>query len=96
MINELKLELKDVGPIANAVLDINKINIIGGQNSTGKSTASKLFYCFLKANSSNRDKLVAPSLLEALEKFYLSLRFYNNDSYSLSELVQKHEELGNL
>ncbi len=89
MINELKLELKDVGPIANAVLDINKINIIGGQNSTGKSTASKLFYCFLKANSSNRDKLVAPSLLEALEKFYLSLRFYNNDSYSLSELVQK-------
>ena len=94
MINELVMELKDVGPIANAELHINKINIVGGQNSTGKSTASKLLYCFLKANSSNRDKLVAPSLLKALDDFNLSLRYYNSDEEDISpELIYKTRRL---
>ena len=82
MINGLRFELKEVGPIADAKLDINKINIIGGQNSTGKSTVSKLLYCFLKVNSSNRDKLIAPVIVERLDKFYLSLRFYNHYLYA--------------
>ena len=51
MIDGLKLELKDAGPIVSADIDINRINIVGGQNATGKSTASKLLYCFLKINS---------------------------------------------
>ena len=90
MINGLRLELEDVGPIADAKLDINRINIIGGQNSTGKSTASKLLYCFLKANSSSREKLVAPVLYEKLDNFYLSLRYLNDGhNKTFQDLVQK-------
>lgn len=90
MIDGLRLELEDVGPIGLARLDINRINIIGGKNSTGKSTASKLLYCFLKANSSNRDKLVVPVLSKSLNTFYLSLRYHNDgNDKAFQDLVQK-------
>ena len=41
------LELENIGPIDSAKINIGKVNIIGGKNSTGKSTSSKLLYCFL-------------------------------------------------
>ena len=44
----MKLEINEMWSINNANIDIGKINIIGGNNSTGKSTTSKLLYCFLK------------------------------------------------
>ena len=75
MINKLRLELEDVGPINKADIDINKINIIGGQNSTGKSTASKLLYCFLMVNSSDREKLIIQPLKKELHEFYMALRY---------------------
>ena len=88
------LELNDVGPIHNAELEINKINIIGGQNSTGKLTSSKLLYCFLKANSSNRDKLVASSLLDKLNKFNFSLRYFNDEDGDIfHDLVYKTRKM---
>ena len=40
MENDLILEIDNVGPISHAKIDIGKINIIGGKNSTGKSTSS--------------------------------------------------------
>lgn len=70
----LMLEIKDVGPIINANIEISKINIIGGQNSTGKSTASKLLYCFLRANSSNRQELATESLLNQISSGAIKLR----------------------
>lgn len=51
MTNNLNLEIKNFGLINEANIEINKINVIGGINSSGKSTASKLLYGFLKANS---------------------------------------------
>ena len=89
MINGLRLELKDVGPIYDANIDINRINVVGGQNATGKSTASKLLYCFLKANSSDREKLVAPVLAEKMLKFYNYLRFYMVDDEKKGDLLSK-------
>lgn len=94
MTNGNVLELKDVGPIHKAKLEINKINIIGGQNSTGKSTSSKLLYCFLKSNSSNRDKLVASSLLDKLNKFNFSLRYFNDEDEDVfHDLVNKTRKM---
>ena len=54
MNEKLHLEIKRFGKILYANIEINKINVIGGVNSSGKSTASKLLYCFLKANTLNR------------------------------------------
>ena len=45
----VSLKINDVGVINNAEIDINKINVVGGVNSSGKTTASKLLYCFLKS-----------------------------------------------
>lgn len=45
----MKIEIKDVGVINEANIDIKKINVVGGVNSSGKTTASKLLYCYLKS-----------------------------------------------
>lgn len=50
----MKLEINDVGPISNANIDISKINVVGGVNSSGKSMISKLLYCYFK--SQNEDE----------------------------------------
>ncbi|WP_067042007.1 AAA family ATPase [Methanobrevibacter sp. YE315] len=47
----MKLKINDVGPISNADIDISKINVIGGVNSSGKSTISKLLYCYFKSQN---------------------------------------------
>ena len=48
--NDLNLEIKDFGNINYADIEINKITVVGGVNDSGKSTACKLLYCFLKSN----------------------------------------------
>ncbi len=45
----MNLKLQDVRSINSADIDISKINVIGGVNSSGKSTVSKLLYCYLKS-----------------------------------------------
>lgn len=45
----MKLKIKDIGVINNADIDISSINVVGGVNSSGKTTASKLLYCYLKS-----------------------------------------------
>lgn len=45
----MKLQINDIGAINNADIDINRINVVGGVNSSGKSIASKLLYCYLKS-----------------------------------------------
>lgn len=57
MSNTMKLSLKDFGPIDAAEIDIGKITLIGGENATGKSTTSKILYCFLRANSKKRQEI---------------------------------------
>ena len=45
------IKLNDVGPISNANIDISKINVVGGVNSSGKSMISKLLYCYFKSRN---------------------------------------------
>lgn len=47
----MKIKLNDVGSINNAEIDISKINVVGGVNSSGKSIVSKLLYCYLKSEN---------------------------------------------
>ena len=68
MENDLILEIDNVGSISHVKIDIGKINVVGGINSSGKSTASKLLYCFLKANSPNGSELVLENGLKLLRR----------------------------
>lgn len=54
MKDKMNLTIKNFGPINEANIDIGRINVIGGNNATGKSTASKLLYSFLRASFSKR------------------------------------------
>ena len=45
----LNLKLNNMRSINQADISISKINVVGGVNSSGKTTVSKLLYCFLKS-----------------------------------------------
>lgn len=47
MSENIQLEIKNIGPIHEANIDLGKLNIVGGANATGKSTSSRLLYSFL-------------------------------------------------
>ena len=65
----LNLEIEGFGLINEAKIEISKINVVGGVNASGKSTASKILYCFLKAMSLNRQEYVLSTILLSLNKF---------------------------
>ena len=52
MKSECNLTIRNLGVINDADIDISKINVVGGLNSSGKSTISKILYCFLKSQGS--------------------------------------------
>ena len=76
----MKLKIKDTGVINKAEIEINRINVVGGVNSSGKTTASKLLYCYLKSqdlleneglSNINRDNVELISNEEFSDIFYL-------------------------
>lgn len=85
MENDLILQIDNVGPIAHAKIDIGKINIIGGQNSTGKSTASKILYCFLRANAPSSEKLVFRNIVQLMRHIIRKIKTFSYKKQDLSE-----------
>jgi len=78
MLTELNIKLNNFGPIANADVDIGRINIVGGSNSTGKSTCSKMLYSLLRSNSTTRKSISVPSLVsEVIQVGFLLINFSN-------------------
>ncbi len=45
----MNFKIKDFEPIRYANIDLGKINVFGGHDGLGKSTASKLLYCYLRS-----------------------------------------------
>lgn len=78
MLNEVTIKLNNFGCIANADIDLGKINIVGGLNSTGKSTCSKILYSLLRSNSKSRKVLSEATLVpEVLQLGFLLINFSN-------------------
>lgn len=67
--DNLNLDIEEFGLINNAHIEIGKINVVGGTNASGKSTASKLLYCFLKAMSINRKEYALNTILPTINRF---------------------------
>ena len=70
----MKLHLESMGPINEANINIDKITIVAGHNSTGKSTLSKFLYSFLRSNSLNRQEISYESIANLMrsESRYIS------------------------
>lgn len=45
----MNLKINNYGQISKAEINIDRINVVCGVNSCGKSTVSKLLYCYLKS-----------------------------------------------
>lgn len=102
---DLTLKIENVGPISQANIDIGKINIIGGKNSTGKSTSSKLLYCFLRANYDHNEDLIVRAVFPRLRRFVNGLEkyeiipqgfrkpIYELADFSLDEIIEYYDEL---
>lgn len=88
--------IKNFGPINEANIDIGKINIIGGHNATGKSTASKLLYCYLKSNCSKRQDFAYESLksriFQALNRLNHDIRYSRKlRNLDINDLLEEYE-----
>ena len=80
MTDEMTLLLNDFGPIIESKIDIGKITVIGGENATGKSTTSKILYCFLRANSARRQEITYDRIIKLIkEKTDYLKRFLKNE-----------------
>ena len=78
----MKLEVNGMWSINNANIDIGKINIIGGNNSTGKSTTSKLLYCFIKSSTENGRNLAIQDITKEIKRFLRSVKnFFGQETY---------------
>ena len=112
MVARMKLHLEDMGPINEANINIGKITIVGGHNSTGKSTLSKFLYSFLRANSLNREEIAINYLSESVTdlsryvSFTLSRRDMTerkqwpiirfNETPNLDILIEEYEKFKSL
>ncbi|MDR3223761.1 MAG: ATP-binding protein [Methanobrevibacter sp.] len=67
---ENTLEIENFGEINQAKIDINKINVVGGINGSGKTTASKVLYSFLVSDSNDADAIYLKELIKSLNELY--------------------------
>lgn len=73
MKDEMNLTIKNFGPITEADIDIGRINVIGGLNATGKSTASKLLYSFLRSSFSKRGDFAYEKLKREIRQIIVNI-----------------------
>jgi len=66
MMANLIMGIKNHRAINEALIKINKINVVGGINGSGKSTASRLLYTFLKTYSSDRWEVAVSEIIDNL------------------------------
>lgn len=75
----INLEIKDLGVISDAKININKINVVGGINNSGKSMVSKLLYCYLKSSKSLKKLLENEGLSDINTE---NINFSSNSAFS--------------
>ena len=78
----LNLKINNVRSINKADINISKINVVGGVNSSGKTTVSKLLYCFLKSqiDDESLDYLMDSEDLSDLKDSEISFNLFSKST----------------
>lgn len=96
MAEKINFQIKNFGPINDLDVDIGKINIVSGYNATGKSTASKILYCFLKANSNKRQDFAYDALSKSIRSILFRLNRdvnrFERRNMDVIELLEEYEK----
>lgn len=86
-LTNMTFNIHNFGPINKANIELKKLNVIAGINGGGKTTSSKLLYCFLTSSSDELDYLSNLSINERFIAFLRSLNFeVEFDEDSLNKL----------
>ena len=94
-----KVEIKNIGKLADAELRIGRFTVFAGPNNTGKSFVSKLLYSLFESMNENHVKTYVNQLLKPVRDHLISLmqRELPDDKQSkLLLLLNKIDELGSL
>ena len=87
MINRLTMNVKNFGPIQNANICLKKLNIIAGINGSGKTTSSKLLYCFLISNSKESNYLANKSINDRYDALINEIKYESDESEVINQLA---------
>ena len=92
----INFQIKDFGPINECDMKIGRINIIGGPNASGKSTASKLVYCLLKASCNQRQEFAYDSISTSIRRINSRLSDMIRTNPGTRDFFELFEEYKNL
>ena len=84
--SNINLDINNFGPINKANIELRKLNIVSGVNGSGKTTASKLLYCFLTSNSNEKEYLANISINERFESIITDL--HQNAEFDSKTLIR--------
>ena len=82
------MEMQDILGVNKAEIELNKINVVGGVNASGKSTVSKTLYSFLKANSNKRRECAMQFIAEDINRIIDELNYPGNE-YDIPRHLEK-------
>ena len=89
------IEIEDFYSINKAKIEINKINVVGGVNGSGKSSVSRLFYSFLRANSERRFDFILKGIISRANKVIDTLNFEGNE-YNLPNHLKIDDDFSDI
>ena len=97
MANQINFDIDNFGPLVSAKFKLKKLNVIAGVNGSGKSTSSKLLYCFLTSNSNYADYLANRSIQDDVNIIIKQLtNDFQSDLQNSEKLIEIINNLPNL
>lgn len=89
--NAVRLTLKNIGKVENAVVDLNGITVIAGENNTGKSTVGKALFSFfnsfynVKNKIANERKQALVQIIDTIIKNFPGGDMHTLECYDIAE-----------
>lgn len=94
----MKLYLKNIGKIADAIIEINGITVIGGENNTGKSTVGKslfsIFNSFYEIQQQIQKERLS-SIRNILQLIYRNSFFFDSEQVKDIDVLSEEILLNN-
>ena len=88
----MKLELKNIGKISHANIELNGITVIAGENNTGKSTIGKMLFCVFHAFYKIEEQIIderTKSISRVLNSYYHEITNRYTRRFNTLDLARK-------